>query len=236
MRISLFVLIAAFCLPLLDAQEEGRAVRLRTLCFEMVPGAPREVVVSGDPTLESRGDVALSRRLSSEQIGLSITGTAVRLGLVGTSDDGKPVLNAMAQASLPSTGSQFLLLLVPSGEKEGEVYRCLVLPDEAKAFPAGAFRFVNLSPSRLRFALGSQPIQVAPGEIKIMDKVAGAREDGRFPYIAQHHEGGVWNRLSTGYWTSHETTRSLQVVYLDPRTNRLTLRGFDDKLLMRDPS
>lgn len=236
MRILQFLVAAFVCLPWLHAQDKGRAIKVRTLCFEMVPQAPRDVVVSGDPTLANREDVALSRRLSSEQTNLLLTGNTVRLGEMGTTDDGKPVLNAMAEAKLPSTGSEFLLLLVPSGEKEGEVYRCLVLPDEAKAFPAGAFRFVNLSPSRLRFALGARPIEVGPGAVKVMDEIGGVREDGRFPYVAQHHEGGVWNRLSTGYWTSHENTRSLQVVYLDPRTKRLTLRGFDDKLLMRDRS
>lgn len=235
MRLILLFLVPVLFLPLLHAQEKGRSVRLRTLCFEMVSGAPRDVVVSGDPTLSSRGDVALSRRISSEQVSILVTGDVVRLGEVVTSDDGKPVLEAVAQSRIPSTGSQFLLLLVPSGKKEGEVYRCLVLPDEAKAFPAGAFRFVNLSASRLRFALGSEVVEVAPGAVKVVAKIGGIREDGRLPYVAQHHEAGVWNRLSTGYWTSHEKARSLQVVYLDPRTKRLTLRGFDDKLLMRDP-
>lgn len=236
MRLILLILLSGGFLQLLHAQENGRAVNVRTLCFEMAPGAPRDLVVSGDPTFKNRVDVALSRRLSSEQQTILVTGNQVILGVMGTSEDDQPVLEAMAKANLPASGSEFLLLLVPSGKEEGEVYRCLVLPDEARAFPAGAFRFVNLSPSRLRFALGAQPIEVAPGAIRVLDDVEGVREDGRFPYVAQHHEGGVWNRLSTGYWTSHEKIRSLQIVYLDPRTKRLTLRGFDDKLLMRDSS
>lgn len=236
MRVILLALI--FFLPIqgLLAQSEPRAIRFRTLCFEMVPGAPRDLTVSGDPTLGSRKEVGLSRRLSSAQQNIAVTGNKVSLGTLTSNDEGETTLEPLATAALPASGSQFLFLLVPSGEKTGKVYRCLVLPDEGKAFPPGAFRFINLSPSKLRFAMGKQTLEVPAGSIKVLKKVEEVRDDGRFPYIAQHHDGKTWNRLSTGFWTSHQRIRSLQVVYFDPRTKRLTLRGFDDKLLMRTPS
>lgn len=236
MRSLLLALLTFLPCHLVLAQDEGRAIRFRTLCFEFAPGAPRDLTVSGDPSLGSSEEISLSRRISSAQHDITVIGSAVSFGTLTTNDDGQTVLEKLAIASLPGSGSQFLFLLVPSGKKEGEIYRCLVLPDEGKSFPPGAFRFVNLSPSKLRFAMGKQTIEVPSGSIKVLEEVQDAREDGRFPYIAQHHDGNTWNRLSTGYWTSHKRIRSLQVVYFDPRTKRLTLRGFDDKLLMRTPS
>ena len=78
--------------------------------------------------------------------------------------------------------------------------------------------------------MGDQRVDLPPGKIKVVDKITGAREDGRFGYVAQYQEGETWNRLSTGYWNLRKNVRSLQIAYLDPRSKRLTMRGYDDTL------
>ena len=199
------------------------------MCFEFAPG-DRIVTVSGDPTLASKATVELSRRLDSKQHLLTVTGGHVMLGRLGTDARQQPVIQPMAVAKLSATGSQFLFLLVPSGKTAGEVYRCLVLPDDTKNFPPGGFRLINMSPTKLRFAMGNERFELLPGSIRMLEKIGGARDDGRFTYVAQYQDGETWNRLSTGFWTRRDKIRSLQIVFLDPQTQRLTMRGYDDTL------
>jgi hypothetical protein len=224
-------LLLATVIPSLAAQDQGvRTIRFRTLCFEFAPGE-HIVTASGDPTLTSKATVELSRRLDSRQDQLSVTAGQVVLGKLGTDAGGKPMLAPMAVVGLPAAGSEFLFLLVPTGKVSGEVYRCLVLPDDIANFPPGGFRLINMSPTKLRFAMGDEKFEMLPGTIKMLDKIGGAREDGRFAYVAQYQDGAVWNRLSTGFWTRRDRIRSLQVAFRDPQTQRLVMRGYDDTLV-----
>ncbi|MCX6873499.1 MAG: hypothetical protein NTW21_06785 [Verrucomicrobia bacterium] len=226
----LLCLLLATVIPSLAAQDkEVRTIRFRTLCFEFAPGE-RVVTASGDPTLASKATVELSRRLDSRQDQLSVTAGQVVLGKLGTDAAGKPMLGPMAVARLPAAGSEFLFLLVPSGKEAGEVYRCLVLPDDTANFPPGGFRLINMSHTKLRFAMGNEKFELLPGTIKLLEKIGGVREDGRFAYVAQYQDGETWNRLSTGFWTRRDKIRSVQIAFLDPKTQRLTMRGYDDTL------
>ena len=227
---SILCLLLAALIPALAAETAGRTIRFRTLCFEFAPGE-REVTVSGDPTLASKATVELSRRLDSRQNQLSVTAGQVMLGKLGTDAAGQPVIEPMAVAKLPAAGSEFLFLLVPSGKESGEVYRCLVLPDDIANFPPGGFRLINMSPAKLRFAMGNEKLELLPGAIKVLGRISGAGEDGRFAYVVQYLDGEVWNRLSTGFWTRRDKIRSLQVAFRNPQTERLVMRGYDDTLV-----
>lgn len=226
MKFILCLLLAAV-VPSNAAQDGGRDIRFRCLCFEFAPGE-REVTASGDPTLASKATVTLSRRLDSGQVLLRVTAPRVLLGTSGTDAAGKPVLTPVTVAKLPAAGSEFLFLLVPNGKQTGEVYDCLVLPDDTASFPAGAFRLINMSHTKLRLAMGKERFELPSGGIKMLAQISGAEEDGRFAYVVQYQEGEAWNRLSTGFWTRRDRIRSLQIAFRDPRTQRLVMRGYDD--------
>jgi len=223
-----FLLLAVF-LSSAAAQDEGRKIRFRTLCFAIAPGAD-EVTVSGDPTLDSKVTIKLGRRLDSAQHEIVVMSRKVLLGELVINPEGKPAIEPIAVATLPSSGNQFLFFLVPTGNREGEIYRCLVLSDDSKNFPPGAFRMVNMSGTKLRFAMGEERFELPNGAIKIIDKIRGARADGRFAYVAQYKDGDAWNRLSTGFWHRHDKIRFLQIAFLDPRLQRLRMRGYNDTL------
>ena len=87
-----------------------------------------------------------------------------------------------------------------------------------------------MSASKLRFAMGNERFELLPGSIRMLPRIDGAEEDGRFAYVAQYQDGETWNRLSTGFWTRREKVRSVQIAFLNPQTRRLTLRGYDDTL------
>ena len=227
----LLCLLLATVTPLVAAPSDGRAIRFRTLCFEFAPG-DHTVTVSGDPTLASKATVELFRRLDSSQNQISVTAAQVLLGKPATDAAGKPLIEPMAVAILPATGSEFLFLLVPSGKETGEVYRCMVLDDDTKKFPAGGFRLINMSRTKLRFMMGTERFELLPGAIRMLEKIGGVLEDGRFTYVAQYQDGDTWNRLSTGYWTRRDKIRSVQIAFLDPKTQRLTMRGYDDTLVI----
>ena len=226
----LLCLLLATVIPSLAAQvKDVRTIRFRTLCFEFAPG-DKVITASGDPSLTSKATVELSRRLDGRQDQISVTAGQVVLGKLDTDAAGKPVLAPMAVAKLPATGNEFLFMLVPSGKETGELYRCLVLPDDVASFPPGGFRLINMSPAKLRFAMGNEKFELLPGAIKMLGKIGGAREDGRFAYVAQYQDGDVWNRLSTGFWTRRDRIRSLQIAFRDPQSQRLVMRGYDDTL------
>ena len=227
MKKAILTLLLAAVVPAWAVPNGSRDIRFRTLCFEFAPG-DREVTVSGDPTLASTATVELSRRLDSSQHALIVGTGPVLLGKPGVNAAGQPVIVPMAVAQLPATGSEFLFLLVPSGKPTGEVYRCLVLPDDTKSFPAGGIRLINMSATKLRFAMGRERFELLPGTIKTLGQIAGIGEDGRFAYVAQYQEGDIWNRLSTGFWTRRDKIRSLQIAFRDPQSQRLVMRGYDD--------
>ncbi len=214
------------------AAENERAVQFRVVCFEMARG-DRDVIASGEPSGVSPVEFTLGRRLDTTLHRVVTTKGQIWIGHLGADANGESVIDPVAVAKLPGKGSQFLLMLVPSGKETGLSYHCLVLADDRKSFPPGGYRFVNFSPSKLRFMLQKQPIQLNPGDEEVVGKIEGTRDDGRFPYVAQYFSDEAWNRLSTGYWYAHPKIRSLQVVYVNPKTNRIALKGYDDKLFMR---
>jgi hypothetical protein len=106
-----------------------------------------------------------------------------------------------------------------------------VLHDDIANFPAGGFRLINMSSVKLRFVMGQEKFELLPGSIRVLEKIGGAREDGRFAYVAQYQDGETWNRLSTGFWTRRDQIRTLQVAFRDLQNQRLTMRGYDDTLV-----
>ena len=99
--------------------------------------------------------------------------------------------------------------------------------DEVEGAGAGASS--RAATARLREAKAAAKAAAAPS-------LGGALEDGRFTYVAQYQEGDTWNRLSTGYWTRRDKIRSVQIAFLDPKTERLTMRGYDDTLVIATES
>ena len=228
MNHHLYLLLAALLVSSVS-ESAARTIRFRTVCFEFAPGE-REVTASGDPKLKNTATVVLGRRLDSTQHEIEVAATTVVLGKLVLNADQQPSIEPMAVANLPDKGRHFLFLLLPSGRQSGEVYRCLVLEDGTDDFPAGGFRWVNLSPRKLRFAIGAESFVLPPGAIEMRKQIRGTGPGGRVPYVAQCQGGEVWNRLSSGFWTCHQHTRSLQVAFLDPRSGRVRMRGYDDTL------
>jgi hypothetical protein len=79
--------------------------------------------------------------------------------------DGRMVRTVVAEAALE--GKSGLLLFLFSKQPNGQL-RVNVAEDDTTQFPAGSYRFVNLSSSSLMVAAGSARALIAPGESKVL--------------------------------------------------------------------
>lgn len=84
-----------------------------------------------------------------------------------TAPDGTQVKESAAQVTLTPENRHVLLLFVrgPDG-----TLRVLTAPDDTSSFPAGSYRFVNMSKTPMSVALGSKPTprQLAPGQSLVL--------------------------------------------------------------------
>ena len=91
-------------------------------------------------------------------------------------------------APLPE-GAKRVLFLIESKEDANDLPLQLhVMDDSLEAFPAGSFRFINLTPDLLRIELGETACELPPGAVKVVFPeipVAG----GFLPAIIKDAEG-----------------------------------------------
>ena len=79
--------------------------------------------------------------------------------------DGRKVRQVVAEAAVDGKSSMLLMLFIK--EPKGAI-RVSVSDDETSQFPAGSYRFVNVSSHHLMIAAGSARASIAPGESKVL--------------------------------------------------------------------
>jgi len=140
----------------------------------------------------------------------------------------KDPASLVAKAKVPPNLKSGIFMFLPGSGKAGEApFRVLVVEDSQQAFPAGSFKVMNLSPHKVRIQLENQNYPFASGETKLIENppVGPSNASGMkgFALIGQQEQ-----RIAATIWPHPGKKRSLQVIFLNPKSGEVEIRGIRD--------
>jgi hypothetical protein len=227
--------VLALCLPVI-AQEtppaapaETAGLRVRGLSFQL-DSPPPDVFVhdaAGDGTVPGvRLDV--KSYLNHEFSGLPIKGDGLILSKSADPADIKDATKVIAKAKLPAGFRSGIFMFLPGSGKAGDPpFRVLVIDDTRKSFPPGSLKILNLSPLPVSIQLEKQVFNFKSGETKVIEDppVAANQTSGM---VAKCLKDGQWRKIGSGIWPHPGPKRVLQVLFENPRSQQVELRGIRD--------
>jgi hypothetical protein len=140
----------------------------------------------------------------------------------------KDVASVIAKAKVPANLKSGIFMFLPGTGKAGDTpFRVLVIEDSKRAFPPGSFKVMNLSPHGVRIQLENQNFDFASGETKVIeDPPVGPNNASGMKAFSSVN--GQVQRIGAGIWPHPGTKRSLQVLFLNPKTEQVEIRGIRD--------
>jgi hypothetical protein len=140
----------------------------------------------------------------------------------------KDAASIVAKAKVPANLKSGIFMFLPGSGKAGDpAFRVLVIEDSKQAFPPGSFKVMNLSPHRVRIQLENQNYPFASGETKVIeDPPVGANNASGMKAFASINNQEV--RIAATLWPHPGTKRSLQVMFLNPKSQQVEIRGIRD--------
>ena len=135
--------------------------------------------------------------------------------------EGVDIYPAIAAVKIPSSVREPLLILVPrSGDQP---YGALVIDRSLSKFPEGSYRLINFSRSEIRALIGKTRVLAPPMKITSFDPSSNSDDvlDVHFKYKLAED----WRTFGRTRWVNEKSKRSLLVAYLDPRTERMKIKG-----------
>jgi hypothetical protein len=140
----------------------------------------------------------------------------------------KDAANVVAKTKVPANLKSGIFMFFPGTGKAGDTpFRVLVIEDSRQAFPQGSFKVMNLSPTKVRIQLENQNFPFASGESKLIENPpVGANNSSGMRAFASMNGQEV--RIASAVWPHPGTKRSLQVLFLNPKTEQVEIRGIRD--------
>ena len=184
------ILFLASCLTSF-AQEKQTRIPSCFYAFDYSPG--RETVLCQTGAAEMK-EITLSRANIVGPVPALLINGAIQLHTLGEPDEkGVPKKILAATARVPAGIQRALVVLFPNAPDAAIPYRAIAFEHNLRAFPLGTYRVINLSPSPIRGAIGSQVVAVNPGQTA---DLALRGEPGtvlpvRFEYQSDH----AWSRV-----------------------------------------
>lgn len=230
--------VFALLLPVLgpavvSAQQEGREVTFRTLCFQHQDGLMEAKVASGKGKGGAFEVPLLSGNFSEQIKARFLNETAFLFVDDATAPDGRKVI---ARGKLASAKLQIFLLLPDPSKKMP--YRIVAMNDDEKSFPMGSVRILNLCPGPVRFNFaGTDMKPIQPGKIVVYPPVKSIDEWGMYQVgIAYGTPEGKWITVATPSWKSVNLKRDFVITALDPRSKQPRISYYKDIPPWRKPN
>ncbi len=245
MKLHRFALAALFCVLPVVAQdppapggggdapaappEEAAGIKARGLSFQL--DAPPTDVFAHDPSLAGkipgvRMDV--KSYLNHEFNLLPFKGQD--LVFTKSSDPAtlKDPATFVAKAKMPANLKSGIFMFLPGTGKAGDTpFRVLIIEDTNRAFPPGSIKVMNLSPSGVRIQLEDKNFDFKSGETRnIEDPPAGANNASGMRAFSSAN--GQVQRIASGMWPHPGSKRSLQVLFTNPKSGQVEIRGIRD--------
>lgn len=246
MNIQRTVLLAlAFCLPVAAQQAppaappagevETAGLRVRGLSFQL-DSPPADVFVhdaAGDGTVPGV-KLDVKSYLNHEFSGLPIKGDSLVFTKSSDPSGIKDSANIIAKTRLPGGFRSGIFMFLPGTGKAGDpAFRVLVIEDNKKAFPPGSLKILNLSPLPVSIMLEKEVFNFKSGETKIIeDPPVGPSQSSAM--VAKAFKEGEWRQIGSGIWPHPGSKRVLQVLFENPKSRQVELRGIRDIARIND--
>ena len=217
----LWVSIACLC-----AQDDGRLVKFRLLCYEQARGTLKAFVTGPEGRKQ---EVEFFTGGFGPQIVGKFSGGKVRFFTESIGSDGKPVSTIVAEGNLGPAAVQMFLLL-PEATDKGPVYKVLTFDDLEASFPMGSTRVINLAPLPIRLNLaGADMPPIKPGGVQVYPRVKVVDEWNMFTArIDLGIEANQWVAMATQSWKASDRKRDWVITHVDPATQEPTIRLYQD--------
>ena len=237
-----FLVALAFCLPVTAQQTppaappaapaapaETAGLRVRGLSFQL-DSPPADVFAhdaAGDGTVPGV-KLEVKSYLNHEFSGLPIKGDSLVFTKTADPAGIKDSANIVAKTRLPGGFRSGIFMFLPGTGKAGDPpFRVLVIEDNKKAFPPGSLKILNLSPLPVSIMLEKETFNFKSGETKLIEDppVGPSQSSGM---VAKAFKDGEWRKIGSGVWPHPGSKRVLQVLFENPKSQQVELRGIRD--------
>lgn len=231
-----FVLLAslAFCLPATaqqspPAEVETAGLRIRGLAFQL-DSPPADVFAhdaAGDGSVPGV-KVDVKSYLNHEFSGVPIKGDSLVFTRTADPAGIKDSSNLIAKTRLPAGFRRGIFMFLPGTGKAGDPpFRVLAIDDSPKAFPSGSLKILNLSPLAVSISLEKEVFHFKSGETRVIEDppVGPSQSSGM---VAKAFKDGEWQKIGSGVWPHPGSKRILQVLFENPKSGQVELRGIRD--------
>lgn len=224
--IALFVSVLGLGITSLSAQDDGRVVKFRLLCYEQVRDTIKALVPGAAGKNE---EVAFYSGGFGPQITAKFTGGKVRFFTEAAGPDGKPVFTVVAEGDLGPSAVQ-MFLLFPQAKDKTPIYKVLAFDDLEASFPMGATRVINLASCPIRLCLaGTEMPPIKPGGVQVYPQIKKADEWNMFSARVDFSvETDKWIPVATQSWKSSNRKRDWVITQIDPDTRQPSIRLYQD--------
>lgn len=219
--------LAACFITLCLAQAQDKPVKVHAsfYAFDYAPGHDTLFCRSGPEAFE---EITLSKANIVGPVQATLVEGNIQLcAKPVTAPDGKVTHPVVATAAVGTGMNRVLVVLFPNPSDAKTAYRAVVFDHNARAFPLGTYRVINLAPNPIRGAIGSQVVSAKPGAVENLELKG---EPGSIaPVRFEYQEDGRWNLLTETRCAIRKDLRWLMCVYKDPRTGRYNMRTIPDR-------
>jgi len=135
----------------------------------------------------------------------------------------------VAEVTLADGVRSAILLALPPLKVSKSLCRMLVIDDSKRAFPAGSYHAINLSPLKVRMLLENKNFDFNPGQTVLIEKPP-FRPDHSIGMRTYAFKDNAWLQMAASIWSEPGKRRSVLVLYPDLATGYVQLQAFDDVL------
>ncbi|MBB5350477.1 hypothetical protein HNR46_000701 [Haloferula luteola] len=232
------VMLGALLFQQVSAQDEPPkpedGIRVRALAFVMGVKTPKELFAFSSDPGGPQGQKVEVRTYLNHQADMLPTTTK---HLVLTSDPAPTSVQipekVIAKTTLPEGKKSVILLLVPFKGNEGDPpYRIFAVDDTRTAFPEGSLQVLNMSPTEVMFELDDEKFLFKSGTTRLIKEVPAGEDNltdmRAFCRIGPGNSAADWKRIAATKWVPPGKKRVFQVLFVDPISQEIHLRGFTD--------
>ncbi len=213
--------------PQVPAAEQG--LRVRGLAFQLAK-APGEIYAHDPSAPSGTPGVKLDLKgyLNHEFNLLPFRGKNLVCTASADPASVKDSSSLLAKVTLPDKFKGGIFMFLPgTGAAGSPAYRVLAIDDSLSAFPRGSFKVINLSPATVRIQLEKEIFQFKSGEMKLIEDPP-LDENNNSGMRAFSQVGNQWQKIGSGIWPGPGQKRVLQVLFENPSTKQIELKGIRD--------
>lgn len=134
----------------------------------------------------------------------------------------------IGEGTLPAAGNTAIFVFLPGKPGDKAKNQVMAIDDSKRTFPPGSFHITNIGTQTVRLTLEKTNYDFAPGKvILITDPPVGETHQSIMQAFVQKGPNN-WVRIAAGRWPHPGRGRNLALIFQNPATGNMELRGFDD--------